>query len=136
MNNRNSSRSLLSLYIAAGVLALVGWVGVLALIFYTVPIVEARWMFFLLATALLTGTAVPFIRYLNRRFERRNPTSAVLLRRALWIGVLGVTMAWLQIGRSLSWGSGLLLAGVFIGIEWLLEMRDRSRYRSRSVDDR
>lgn len=136
MNNRNSSRSLLSLYIAAGVLALVGWVGVLALIFYTVPIVEARWMFFLLATALLTGTSVPFIRYLNRRFERRNPTSAVLLRRALWIGVLGVTMAWLQIGRSLSWGSGLLLAGVFIGIEWLLEMRDRSRYRSRSVDDR
>ena len=135
MSDRTSSRYLLSLYIAAGVLASVGWFGVLALIFYTVPTVDVRWLFFMLGLASLTGTAVPFIRYLNRRFERGQAAPGVLLRRSIWVGVLGAALAWLQIGRSLSWGSGLLLTGLFIAIEALLALRERSRYVSGVTND-
>ena len=135
MRNWNSSRSLFGLYVAAGVLAFVGWFGVLALVFNTVPSLIPRWMFFALCLASLTGTAVPFIRYLNRRFEHGKASPVLLLRRAIWVGVFGTTLAWLQIGRSLSWGSSMLLAGVFIAIELLLELRERSRYVSGATND-
>ena len=135
MRNWKSSRSLLALYVAAGMLAFVGWVGVLALVFNTVPSLIPRWMFFALGLASLTGTAVPFIRYLNRRFEHGLASSVLFLRRSILVGVFGTTLAWLQIGRSLSWGSSMLLAGVFISIELLLELRERSRYVSGASND-
>ena len=127
MSNKESSNSLLGLYVAAWVLAVIGWAGVLALILYTLPTVEVRWLFFVLGVASLTGTAVPFIRYLNRRFEHGHASSGVLLRRSIWVGVLGATLAWLQIERSLSLGYGLLLLGVLIAIELLLKLRERSQ---------
>ena len=73
--------------------------------------------------------------HLNRRFEHGLASPGLLLRRAIWVGVFGTTLAWLQIGRSLSWGSGLLLTGLFIAIEALLELRERSRYVSGVTND-
>ena len=98
----------------------------IALLLYTVPAVDARWLFFLLGIAGLTGTAVPFVVFLSQRFGRRPVTSRVLMRRATWVGAFGITIAWLQLGRTLTWTIGLLLAVVFVAIEGFVELRERS----------
>lgn len=116
----------MGVYIAAGTLFFVGWGGMIALLLYTVPAVDARWLFFLLGIAGLTGTAVPFVVFLSQRFGRRPVTSRVLMRRATWVGAFGITIAWLQLGRTLTWTIGLLLAVVFVAIEGFVELRERS----------
>ena len=116
----------MGVYIAAGTLFVVGWGGIIALLLYAVPTVDARWVFFLLGLTGLTGTAVPFVVFLSQRFGHRPITARVLLRRAIWVGAFGVTLAWLQLGRTLSWSIGLLLAAVCIAIEWFVELRARS----------
>ena len=116
----------MSVYIAAGTLFIVGWGGIITLLLYAVPTVDARWVFFLLGMAGLTGTAVPFVVFLSHRFGHQFVSSRVLIRRAIWVGAFGVTLAWLQLGRTLSWSIVLLLAVVFVAIEWFLELRARS----------
>jgi hypothetical protein len=44
------------------------------------------------------------------------------------VGVFGSTVAWLQLGRVLTPGLGLILAGVFALIEFLLRLFERSRW--------
>ena len=116
----------MGVYIAAGTLFFVGWGGMIALLLYAVPTVDARWVFFLLGIAGLTGTAVPFVVFLSQRFGRRPISWRVLMRRATWVGAFGITMAWLQLGRTLTWSIGLLLAVVFMAIECFVELRARS----------
>lgn len=116
----------MGVYIAAGTLFFVGWGGMIALLLYTVPTVDARWLFFLLGISGLTGTAVPFVVFLSQRFGRRPVSSHVLMRRAIWVGAFGITIAWLQLGRTLTWSIGLLLAVVFVAIEGFVELRARS----------
>ncbi len=116
----------MSVYIAAATLFVVGWGGMITLLLYAVPTVDARWVFFLLGMAGLTGTAVPFVVFLSRRFGRRVISSRVLMRRAIWVGTFGVTLAWLQLGRTLNWSIVLLLAFVVVAIEWFVELRARS----------
>ena len=113
-------------YIAAGTLFVLGWGSMIALLLYDVPTVDAQWVFFLLGLAGLTGTAVPFVVFLSQRFERRPVSARALMRRAIWVGVFGVTLAWLQLGRTLTWSTALLLAVVFVAIEWFVELRERS----------
>ncbi len=119
---------LLGLDLAGAVLAVVGWLGVLLLWLFTVPTADARWLFFMLGLSALTGTLVPIVRHLNRRFGRAPAPAHVLLRRALWPALLGAVCAWLQIARTLTWEIAALLAAIFIFIEWLLEVRERSRW--------
>lgn len=129
-NAASSSESYLGLTLAAWVLALAGWGGLIAMIFVfnLIPDVGPRWVFFVLWLAALTGTAIPFVRYLNRRFAQAPPPAGVLLRQALWVGFFGATCAWLQIGRTLNLATALLLAAGLGGVEWFLRMRERSRW--------
>jgi hypothetical protein len=117
---------LIGVYIAAGTLFFVGWGGIIALILYSVPAVLERLGFFVLGLAGLTGTAVPFMVFLSQRFGRRPISARVLMRRAIWVGAFGVTLAWLQLGRTLTWSIALLLVAVFVAIEWFVELRARS----------
>ena len=64
----------------------------------------------------LTGTAAPFVWYLNRRFSRRPVPSGVLMRQAVWVGFVVVTCAWLQLARTLNWATALLMAAGLAGI--------------------
>jgi len=114
--------------LATWVLALAGWVGVAYVLLRTLPSPGPRWLFFVAWLAALTGTAAPFVAYLNRRFARQAVPPSVLLRQAMWIGFFGATCAWLQIGRTLSLSTALLLAAGLGGIEWFLRMRERSRW--------
>ncbi len=118
----------LSLSLAAGILAVTGWLGLSLLIFFIIPDALPRWLFFVLWLTALTGTAIPFVRYLNRRFSRSLPPSTVILRQSLWVGLFGATCAWLQIGRVLSLPLTLLVAAGLGAIEWFLRMRERSRW--------
>ncbi len=114
---------------AAVILALVGWGGLVALIIYTSPTVGPRWLFYFLAVLALTGTVLPVIAFLNLRFPSTPPpTRAVVLRQAIWIGVYGATLAWLQIGRVLTPSLAFLLAVGFVLIEWLLRLREKSQW--------
>ncbi len=111
------------------VLTLIGWVGVILLIQHALPTLGPRWLFFFLGVLALTGPAIPVTYYLNKRFPSDPPVEGmVIVRQALWVGVLGSTIAWLQLGRVLTPALALIMAGVFVLIEFLLRLFERSRW--------
>ena len=117
-------------FITTFVLTVVGWGGLFVLLNFTLPTVGPRWMFFFLFFLALTGTALPLVAFLNRRFPTMPPANAgVILRQAIWFGVYGSTLAWLQSGRVLTSALVLLLAIGLILIEWLLRLRERSQWK-------
>jgi len=121
-----------SLLVTSLALALLGWGGVIFLTTQTYPTIGPRWMFFAAWLTALTGTAIPFVRYLNKRFAKSIPPDSVMLRQSIWVGLFGATCAWLQLGDALNWASALLLAAALAAIEGFLLMRDRSK---RPFDD-
>ena len=124
--------------VAAALLGGIGWVGLIVLLVTTIPTLFPRWLFFTLGLTALTGTAVPFVRLLHRRFTPAGDPPApgnVILRQSLWVGLFGATCAWLQIGRVFSVPVALLLAVGLIAIEWFLRARERSRKPPQPADD-
>ncbi len=113
----------------AVILFLVGWGGLIYLFQNSLPTVGPRWLFFFLAVLALTGTVLLAVAFLNRRFPSTPPaTTGVILRQSLWAGIYFPTLAWLQIGRTLTLTLALLLALGLVLIEILLRMRERSRW--------
>jgi hypothetical protein len=113
--------------IAALFMMIGGWWGLYALVTGTLPRVGPRWLFFVLLHIAVTGTVLPFVRYLNVRFTPINaelPPGGVLVRQSVWIGLFVVTCAWLQIPRVLSWPIAFFLALIFIVIEVFLRSRE------------
>jgi len=109
---------------------ILGWGGLYLLLTYTTPSGGARWAFFFAGVLAFTGTALPLVAFLNRRFPSIPPPSTTgVLRQALWIGIYFPTLVWLQIGRVLNPFIALLLAVGFALIEWLLRLRERSQWR-------
>lgn len=133
----NASPNSLSLTITSGFLTITGWGGLYLMIFELniIPDIGPRWLFFVLWLMALTGTAIPFVRFLNQRFAGGMPSAPVLLRQAVWVGFLGATCAWLQLGRTLSPATALLLAAGLGGVEWFLRMRERSRWSPDAADE-
>ena len=111
-------------------LIIVGWGGLAALMIFTVPTVWPRWGFFLLWVMALTGLALPVSYFINQRFPSDPPAeSNVIVRQALWVGVFGATIAWLQLGRLVTLWVIFGLAGGLIAIEYFLRMRERARWK-------
>jgi hypothetical protein len=107
-------------------LAVGGWGGLIALLNYTLPTLWPRWAFFALIVVALTGTALPVAFILNRRFPTPQPILPnTIVREATWFGVYGATLAWLLMGRVLTFTLAFGLAGGLIVIEYLLRMRER-----------
>ncbi len=128
MNEQPGFRSYL---IQAILLAAAGWGGLALLWNFTLPFVPARLAFFILWVMALTGTALPFAYLLNRRFVSDPPVeSNVIVREALWVGVYGATLAWLQLGRLVSLWVWLGLAGGVIAAEYLLRLREKARWKA------
>jgi hypothetical protein len=108
-------------------LLLIGWGGIVALLYYSLPFVWARWGFFVLGIMALTGTALPVVYFFNRRFPAEPPaTPNVIVRQALWVGVFAATLAWLQLGRLVTLYVILGLAGGLIAIEYFLRLREKA----------
>ena len=116
-------------------LTLFGWGGLMIVIRGMLPTLGPRWLFFFLGVLALTGPALPITYYLNQRFPSDPPVEGmVIVRQALWVGVLGSTVAWLQLGRVLTPALALILAGVFMLIEFLLRLFERSRWNPNRDD--
>lgn len=113
---------------AAIILMIIGWIGLLYIYLQTEPSGGTRWAMFFTGVIALTGTVLPAVAFLNRRFSSKPPaTSFAILRQSLWVGIYFPTLAWLQIGRVLTPMIALLLAlGLFL-VEWLLRLRERSQ---------
>ena len=112
------------------ILILVGWGGLAALLYLSLPFVWSRWAFFVLAIMALTGTALPIVYFLHRRFRTEPPAeSNVIVRQALWVGVYGATLAWLQLGRLVTLYVILGLAGGLIAAEYFIRLREKANRR-------
>lgn len=110
-------------------LLIAGWGGLFVLIKSFPPTVWPRWLFFFFGVLAVTGTALPFVAFFNRRFPSSPPAeSNVVMRQAIWVGIYLTTLAWLQIPRVLTVAQVIMLGISFIIIESLLRLRERSQW--------
>ena len=112
------------------VLCVIGWGGLIVIdVSLTLPTLAPRWLFFFLLTLAFSGIALPVTYFLNRRFPTDPPVdSSVVLREAMWFGVYGSLLAWLQMGRVLTSGLALVLAVGLVLVEFLLRLSERSQW--------
>jgi hypothetical protein len=111
-------------------LMIMGWGGLYLLVTQTLPYVWPRWGFFVLALIALTGTALPIVYFFHRRFPAEKPAEAnVIVRQALWFGVYGAMLAWLQLGRLVTVYVILGLAGGLAAIEYFIRLRESARWK-------
>ena len=118
-------------YIASTILLfIIGW-GIAA---YSVlslpPTVWARWLLFFGGTLGLTSLALPATWFLNLRFPSEPPVgTVVILRQAIWVGVYGAVLTWLQQERLVTLWTALGLAAGLIAMEYLIRMRENARWQ-------
>lgn len=128
--NSNQTPPVKSFLSTAIALSTLGYGGLIILLILTVPTVGPRWLFFFLIFLALTGTALPFAAFFNRRFPSTPPaTPAVILRQSILVGIYGATLAWLQIGRVLTEALAILLLIGLGLIEFLLRLNERSQWK-------
>src|SRR5512141_2529069 len=112
------------------VLMIVGWGGLYLLITETLPYVWPRWGFFVLVLIALTGTVLPVIYFLHRRFPSEQPAeSNVIVRQAMWFGIYGATLGWLQLGRLVTVYVVIGLALGLIAIEYFTRLREKAHWK-------
>jgi hypothetical protein len=127
MNDRLSFRPYLTATISLLVLGLGTWA--LAILAFK-PTVLPRWLFFFGWDLALTGLAMPVAWFFNLRFPSDPPAEpAVIVRQAIWVGVYGATLFWLQTVRLVTIWMVVGLALGVIAIEYLIRMRERSRWK-------
>lgn len=113
--------------VAGAVMMVGGWYGLYVLVTTTLPRVGQRWLFFMLLMMAVTGTVIPFVRYLNVRFTpitAEPPAGGVIVRQSVWFGLVALTCAWLQIPRVLNLPIACLVALAFLVIEIFLRSRE------------
>ena len=119
-----------SFALASLLLFIVGWGGLFAIVNLTLPFVWFRWGFFILLIAAITGTMLPIVYFFHRRFPSGPPAeSNVIIRQAMWFGIYGATLAWLQLGRLVTVYVILGLAGGLIAIEYFTRLREKARWK-------
>ena len=116
--------------IATIVLDIAGWGCTAFAIIALPPTVWARWLLFFGGTIGLTGLFLPVTWFLNLRFPSSPLVgAAVILRQAVWIGVYGALLIWLQQERLVTLWTGLGLAAGLGAIEYLIRMRENARWQ-------
>lgn len=125
-----------SYFPSAIILILLGWGGMAAVLYFSLPFVWSRWAFFVFIIMGLTGTALPVVFYLHKRFPDNPPAdSNVIIRQSLWVGVYGATLAWLQLGRLVTLYVILGLAGGLVAAEYFIRIREKANRRVPLADD-
>jgi hypothetical protein len=118
------------------VLFIGGWAGLALLMNYTLPTIWPRWGFFALLVLACTGTTIPISFLLNRIFSSSPAADPrVVVRQSIWVGVYFAVLAWLQIGRFLSFSIALWLAIGLIALEYVVRIRETSSASSKSAND-
>lgn len=115
-------------------LFLIGWGSVALVIFTLTPTVWARWLLFFGSTLGLTSIALPVTWFLNLRFPSKPAVGAAVIgRQAIWFGVYGALLGWLQQERLVTFWTGLGLATGLVAVEYLIRMRENARWQPSSV---
>jgi hypothetical protein len=124
-------------FLVPAIALLVIGLGTLALAFFGFkPTVWARWLFFFGWDLLLSSLALPVTWFLNLRFPSDPPAETnVIVRQAIWVGVYGAVLAWLQQERLVTLWTGLGLALGLIAIEYLIRMREKARWQPAPSND-
>jgi hypothetical protein len=118
--------------ISALVFMLVGWGGLYLLVTNIAPYVGPRWAFLALLLVAVTGTVLPFVRFLNIRFTPLRaplPSGAILVRQSVWFGLFVVICAWMQILRILNAPLAFFVALAFVVLEVFLRSREIAQDR-------
>ena len=116
-------------------LSLVGWGGIGYLFLEMPPELGPRWLFFFFLMMARSGLSLPVTYFFNLRFPTDPPAdSSVVLREAMWFGVYGCTLAWLQLGRVLTPGMTVVLAAGLLLVEFLLRLGERSLWSPKEED--
>jgi hypothetical protein len=124
-------------YLASAIsLFVLGWGAAAIAIFTLTPTLWARWLLFFGSTLGLTSLALPVTWFLNLRFPSEPPAGPyVIVRQAIWVGVYGAVLIWLQQVRLVTLWSSLGLAAGLIAIEYLVRMREKARWQPKPVPD-
>jgi hypothetical protein len=124
-------------YLASTIsLFVLGWGAAAFAIFTLTPTVWARWLFFFGGTLGLTSLGLPIMWFLNLRFRSNPPAGAgVIVRQAIWVGVYGAVLVWLQQVRLVTLWSSLGLAAGLVAIEYLVRMREKARWQPKPISD-
>jgi len=114
---------------ASVLMGLAGWAFIAVLVFLATPTLGPRWAFFFALFIALVGTSLPLMWYLNRRFSPDPfPSPGVLWREAVEVGIWGLFLIWLRVGRLLTPFTAWTLTGAFFAVELLLRLYERSRW--------
>ncbi len=134
-NPRNSkfSSEQKGVVLAAIVMAVVGWGGLVQLVTTTRPRIGGElWLIFILLQIAITGTVIPVLRFFSLRFTSVNNDPlpvGVVVRRSVWVGIFVVSSAWLLIPRALSLSFVLILVLILLVIEVFLRNRELANER-------
>lgn len=130
------SPSIKSTLPASILLSFIGWGGLIYLILETLPTLGPRWLFFFFSVLGVTGIFLPVAAFLNLRFPSQPAAGHnVVIREASWAGIYFATLAWLQLGRVLTWSVGLLLAAGLILVEFLLRIREKGQWKPEMIEE-
>jgi hypothetical protein len=118
-------------YIASAIsLFIIGWGCAVIAVFELTPTVWARWLLFFGGSLGLIGLALPGTWFLNLRFPSDPPAgAAVIVRQAIWVGVYGAMLTWLQQERLVNIWTCLGLAAGLLAVEYLIRMRENARWQ-------
>jgi hypothetical protein len=112
------------------ILILLGGAGLALVTFFTLPTLGPRWLFFFFLVLLASGIALPIALLLNLRFPSAPPVeNPVIIREALLAGIFVGLLAWMQMGRLLTFPLAILLAAAFILVEFFLRLWERSHWK-------
>ena len=82
---------------------------------------------FLATVALIVvGFVLPLVFFLDKRFGTEQPRFLLVVRQASWVGIWFSFCIWLQMNRALGVAIALLVAGVLVIFEILLQVRSRA----------
>jgi hypothetical protein len=116
--------------ISSIILFIIGWGGSALAVFTLTPTVWARWLLFFGSTLGLTSLALPATWFLNLRFPSNPPVGgAVIMRQAIWVGVYGALLIWLQQERLVTIWTGIGMAVGLIAIEYFIRLRENARWQ-------
>lgn len=132
----NQQYSRLPVFLTSVFLSITGLGGLAVVLINTVPTLGPRWLFYFFLFLSLAGISLPVTDFLNRRFPSNPRAGAnVVIRQAIWFGLYGCVMAWLQFGRVLNSGLVLFLAIGLVSLEMIIRMNERSQFSKPTNDD-
>ncbi len=79
------------------------------------------------AMVTVTGLFLPLAYFLNALIGKgRSSGFLVVLRQAMWVGIWAAFCIWLQMHRSFGIGIAVLVAAVFIVVEFIFQLRSQA----------